>query len=78
MYIHIGFGILVSLKDIVAILNLQEPDLALPTKEFLEIALSEKRVKGCSRSDAKSCIITYQEVYYSNISSSTLLKRSLL
>jgi len=75
MYIHIGSKVLLSFKDIVAILNLQESDLPLATEEFLEIALSEKRVKG-NKKHAKSCIITDKEVYYSQISTSTLLKRS--
>lgn len=76
MYIHIGLEILINHKDIVAILNLQESELPLASKEFLEIALSEKRIMGCSKEDAKSCIITDQAVFYSKISAATLLKRS--
>ncbi|HHU31800.1 MAG: extracellular matrix regulator RemB [Zhaonellaceae bacterium] len=75
MYTHIGLKTLVNCRDIVAILNLQA-ELPISTKEFLEIAHSEKRIKGCSRDEAKSCIITDTEVYLSNISANTLLKRS--
>lgn len=72
MYIHIGLKMLVNCRDIVAILNLQA-ELPVPTKEFLEIAHSEKRLKGCNKDEAKSCIITGNEVYFSNISANTLL-----
>jgi hypothetical protein len=75
MYLHVGLQILLHYKDIVAILNLEDINLSPITAEFLEIAVSEKRIRGCTRQAAKSCIITDKEVYYSNISAHTLWKR---
>jgi hypothetical protein len=76
MYIHIGLEILINFKDIIAILNIQGPELPLATREFLEIARSEKQIKGCSPKVAKSSVITDEAVFYSKISAATLLKRS--
>ena len=73
MYLHVGLQMLLEGKDIVAIINLEDKNLTAINKEFLEIALYEKKIRGCDQNLAKSCIITAKEIYFSNISSNNRL-----
>ncbi|QGP91938.1 hypothetical protein MGLY_12870 [Neomoorella glycerini] len=75
MYLHIGNEMVVPCKEIIAILNLSTTGRAGVNNEFLNKAnlkfKKDPRTEGC-----KSCIITDKEIYYSSISSGTLMKRA--
>lgn len=74
MHLHIGGQCVVSLNDIVAILNIEK--LSKANKEFYETAsYNKKLVEISSIKAAKTCIITPNKVYLSSISSYTLTKR---
>lgn len=77
MYLHIGGDVLIPLKDIIMIINLEDLELSTTTKDFLELARLDKNIKGCEPAIAKSGIVTTKAVYYSSISTHTLWRRSL-
>jgi hypothetical protein len=75
--LHIGNDLTVPLKDIIAILDLETSGRAATTREFL--ATNKPTLnKHLSANIYKSCIITDGEVFYSSISSGTLLKRTTI
>ncbi len=69
MYLHIGNNIVISCKEIVAILNI---------KTLKKTALGQMKttIFGGQGDKFKSCIITDKKILYSTISSRTLLKRA--
>ncbi|KUO49618.1 MAG: hypothetical protein APF76_00075 [Desulfitibacter sp. BRH_c19] len=74
MHLHIGGQWVVSLNDIIAILNIEK--LSKANKEFYETAIYNKKlIEIISVKEAKTCIITPSKVYLSSISSYTLTKR---
>lgn len=75
MYIHIGGENVVSLKDIILIINLNNYGQKDALDKFIAQAKERKRLKGCALEEAKSCIVTAEAVYLSRISSHTLWKR---
>lgn len=76
MYLHIGRNVLVSQADIVAILDLEAIRDNVASREFLELAATEGRVRAGMPGEAKSCVVTgQQEIYYSPIASVTLARR---
>jgi regulator of extracellular matrix RemA (YlzA/DUF370 family) len=78
MFLHIGGDNAVSLKELVAILDL-ETTKREATREFLGFAADEKTVVHIGKREReKSIIITSNRIYLSPISAATLLKRSLL
>lgn len=76
MFLHVGTDVVVSLKKIVAILDLKSCKEGEATRQFLSLHQSEKRVHDISGGDPKSIVVTDQEIYLSPISSLTLKKRS--
>jgi len=75
LYLHIGNDIAVPFKDIIAIIDLETSGRASTTKDFLKKS-GYKAKKDLSSTNFKSCVITDKEVFYSTISSGTLLKRT--
>jgi len=78
MFLHVGEGDIIPTKKIIAILNAESAVTSEQTKEFLKTAKEEGFIKKtCAL--PKSIIVTDEakgsEVYMSNISSITLLKR---
>jgi regulator of extracellular matrix RemA (YlzA/DUF370 family) len=74
LYLHIGGQWVVSLKDIVAILNIEK--LSKYNKEFYEtLTYNKKLVEVSSIREAKTCVITSDKVYLTSISPYTLTKR---
>lgn len=77
MLIHLGGDDIVFQRDIIAIMDLTQ--MSKDTKLFLKRAQEEGIIKNISQEDPKSFILTKINdkniIYYSYISSSTLLKR---
>lgn len=80
MYIHLGNEMVVNEKDIVGIFDLETTTISKHSRKFLEIAEKQKQVINVSYELPKSFIITNKnnknKVYISQISTSTLQKRS--
>lgn len=80
MYIHLGNEMVVNENDIIGIFDLETTTISKHTRKFLEIAEKQKRVINVSYELPKSFILTSKDkdkkVYISQISTSTLEKRS--
>ncbi|NLP15126.1 MAG: DUF370 domain-containing protein [Clostridium sp.] len=80
MFLHIGGDYVVSLRNIIAIMDLETTTISKDTKEFLKIAEEEGFVKSITEEIPKSFIITEidkkSKIYLSPISSITLQKRA--
>lgn len=76
MFLHVGADVVVSLKRVVAILDLKSSMLADSSRELLRLAQSKKKVTDIAGGDPKSLVLTEDEAYLSPISSLTLMKRA--
>ncbi len=82
MYIHLGQEKVVKEKDIIGIFDLESTTVSKRTRDFLKKAEKRKEVITVSYELPKSFTVCAdkkskkQTVYISQISSSTLLKRS--
>jgi len=76
VFLHVGADVVVSLKRVVAIIDLRSGTTAEATRDFLALAHSEKRIRDIAEGDAKSIVLTDDEVFLSPISSLTLMKRA--
>ncbi len=76
MFLHIGADVVVSMRRVIAILDLKSSRQAEATREFLSWAQTQKRVVDVASGETKSLILTDAEVYLSPISSLTLKKRA--
>jgi extracellular matrix regulatory protein B len=75
MFIHIGNGNVIWSKDVVAIIDHQIISSSVIMGEMIQAWKKEKKIIGPT-SNAKSVIITKDEVYYTTVSVSTLKKRT--
>lgn len=76
MYLHIGGDMVIPKRDLVAVIDLVANGSAPDTKEFLELAASEKKLRNTKKNGKnKSCIITTDQIYLSTISAATITKR---
>jgi len=80
MFIHIGENVVIPLKGIIAIMDIDSANMSNDTKQFLKIADEEGFVRRVSKDEPKSFILAEVNkkslVYLSPISSVTLSKRS--
>ncbi len=82
MYIHLGQETVVNENDVIGIFDIESTTVSKNTRNFLSIAEKKKRVVNVSYELPKSFIVCCDKkknenrVYISQISSSTLLKRS--
>jgi len=77
MFLHIGGEMMVPLKEIVLIINLEYGGYEDATKEFLSLASVEKKVFYVGNKErSRSVIITDDHILYTPISVDTLTKRS--
>lgn len=80
MYIHLGQETVVREADIVGIFDLDSTTISKHTRKFLNLAEKNKKVINVSYELPKSFIVCSNKktskIYISQISSSTLLKRS--
>ncbi|WP_422446234.1 extracellular matrix regulator RemB [Thermoanaerobacterium sp. DL9XJH110] len=75
MFIHIGNDEVVLTKDVIMILD-RYSVMSKDTSDFLQVAREEGFIVNDDSADKKSIIISDKKVYFSPISSLTLLKRS--
>ena len=80
MYLHLGGDTVVSMKDVIAIFDLDITSISKITREFLHIVEEEGFVVNVSEDLPKSYVLAEinhkSRVYISPISASTLLKRA--
>lgn len=80
MFIHLGGDTVISLKDVISIMDIESSNLSNTTKEFLSISEDEGFIKKISEDEPKSFILTEKNnktiIYLSPISSVTLYKRA--
>lgn len=80
MYLHLGGDVVVNLKDVIAIMDLDVTTVSKITREFLTVAEEEGFVINVSDDLPKSYVLTERDnesrLYVSPISSATLLKRA--
>ena len=80
MYLHLGQETLVKEKDIIGIFDIENTTISKKTRDFLNLSEKRKEVINVSYEMPKSFIVCSKnkktKVYISQISSSTLLKRS--
>ena len=79
MFLHIGGDVVIPLKSVIAIMDIDSTTLSKDTKYFLRIAEEEGFIESISDDLPKSFIITETDkkskIYLSPISSITLNKR---
>ena len=80
MFLHIGGDVVVPIKNVIAIMDIDTTTISKDTKEFLKVAEEEGFIKSISDDLPKSYIITEtdkkRKIYLSPISTVTLQKRS--
>ncbi|MCX7843328.1 MAG: DUF370 domain-containing protein [Clostridia bacterium] len=80
MFLHIGGDVVIPIKDVIAILDIESTTISKDTKEFLKISEEEGFIESISYDLPKSFIITEHDkkskIYLSPISSVTLQKRA--
>ncbi|MGE5633454.1 MAG: extracellular matrix regulator RemB [Caulobacteraceae bacterium] len=80
MFIHLGGDVVISLKDIISIMDIESSNMSNNTREFLKTAEDEGFIRKISNDEPKSFILAEKEkktvIYLSPISSITLYKRA--
>lgn len=75
MFIHIGNGNVIQSKDVIAIIDYQSISSSVIMGEMIQAWKKEKKIVG-PKSNAKSVIVTENQIYYTAVSVSTLKKRT--
>ncbi len=77
MFLHLGGGFVVSLRDLIMIINLETGQRREATREFLSFSAEEQQVVEIGdKRRQKSAVITDSHLVFSPISSLTLFKRA--
>lgn len=80
MFLHIGGDVVIPIKNVIAVFDIDSTTVSKDTREFLKIAEEEGFIETISNDLPKSFIITETDkkskIYLSPISSVTLQKRS--
>jgi hypothetical protein len=80
LFIHIGENVVIPLKDIIAIMDIESASMSDDTRQFLKTADEEGFIRRVSAEEPKAFILAEIDkksvIYYSPISSLTLCKRS--
>jgi extracellular matrix regulatory protein B len=76
MFLYVGTDVVVSIKQVVAILDARSAREGEATRQFLSLRQGEKRITDIAGGSPKSIVVTEERVYLSPISSLTLKKRS--
>ena len=80
MFLHLGGDVVIPIKDIIAILDMESTTVSKITKEFLTTAEEEGFIENISHDIPKTFIITESnkksKIFLSPISSVTLFKRA--
>lgn len=75
MFLHLGTDVVVSLKHVIAILDLRSAGSPEQVRSLLDTLSRQKRVINIASGDPKSLVLTDTEAYLSPISSLTLKRR---
>ncbi|NLY19360.1 MAG: DUF370 domain-containing protein [Clostridiaceae bacterium] len=83
MYLHIGGDYIVSIKDVIAIIDMEKSTISHDTRNFLKISEEEGFIINVVENEMPKSFVIVQEknkskVYLSPISVKTLYKRHLL
>lgn len=76
MFIHIGGEKVIRAVELIAIFDMNMEQASRISKEFVDQALTAKKVETIGEEEPKSIVVTDNWVYYSPISSTTLKKRA--
>ncbi|MEA4826724.1 extracellular matrix regulator RemB [Clostridium sp. JNZ J1-5] len=80
MFLHLGENVVVPLKDIIGIFDIETTMYSADTIQFLRMAEEDGFVERITKENAKSFIVAEvdkkSKIYLSPISSSTLTKRT--
>ncbi|MFL0197908.1 extracellular matrix regulator RemB [Clostridium sp. WILCCON 0269] len=80
MFLHLGENIVVPIKDVIGIFNVETSTYSSDTTQFLRMAEEDGFIHKITKDKPKSFIIAEvnkkSKIYLSPISSSTLTKRS--
>jgi hypothetical protein len=80
MFLHLGENIVVPIKDIIGIFDMETSMYSSDTTQFLRMAEEDGFVQRITKEKPKSFIIAEvdkkSKIFFSPISSSTLTKRS--
>ena len=80
MFLHLGENVVVPIKDIIGIFDLQNTMYSSDTIQFLRLAEEDGFVERITKEKPKSFVIAevnkMSKIYLSPISSSTLTKRT--
>ena len=80
MFLHLGENVVVPIKDIIGIFDLQNTMYSSDTIQFLRLAEEDGFVQRITEEQPKSFIIAEvdnkSKIYFSPISSTTLTKRT--
>ena len=80
IYLHLGQDIIVNMRDIVGVFDLDNSTFSRHTREFLSRAQREGRVVNVSMELPRSFVVCAhngrETVYISQISTATLLRRA--
>lgn len=75
MFIHIGNDHVIRSRDIVTIITFDMIESSIIMENLMEQMGSDNKIKG-NFEDAKSIIVTVNQIYYCSLSVTTLKKRS--
>lgn len=76
MYIHLGSDVVISMQNLIAIVNIEKP-LSSDIQDILDIATEERKLINISDKDKKKALVICDDcAYISPISSNTLYKRA--
>ncbi|NBJ69782.1 MULTISPECIES: extracellular matrix regulator RemB [Clostridia] len=75
MFIHIGNDYVIHSNDVIAIIDYHLISSSTIMEEFMSAAYTNHKIKG-PQEEAKSIMITKDQIYYSSLSVSTLKKRA--
>ena len=80
MFLHLGENIVVPVKDVIGIFDIDVARYSADTMQFLRMAEDDGFVERVTEEEPKSFVIAevnkMSKIYYSPISSSTLTKRT--
>lgn len=80
MFLHLGENVVVPIKDVIGIFDLQSTKYSSDTNQFLRLAEEDGFVERITKENLKSFVIAEvdkkSKIYLSPISSTTLTKRT--
>ena len=76
MYLHLGEDVVVNIKKIIGIFDMDTSTVNKATRDYLSKEEKEKNIIYVSYELPKSFIVTEDKIYVSSLNTSTLLKRT--